>query len=258
LEETLKKTKFIKRVLTFFMPSKELFVNMEWAPKNFIYAQTGYHLIRTLLSSKDGKKQLRNSPGVFFMLGFSFVEKTDNIFPQSKSFLQEMCDLLEREVIFLRKQRQAGQREAHQQHKMQNKHFQRTQMNTDDDGVIDPVEGSVDQHDKPYLSKKRLSQTMLREYLSWLGLFTTSKDGISLLRDFKITEHLQALIDSNGQYDHFCQIVLQSFDYGFQGPTRDLLESWLFKSSPNLAKSITEVFRMLFRSGLNDFSQWCM
>lgn len=47
------------------------------------------------------------------MLGFSFVEKTDNIFPSSKSFLQEMCDLLEREVIYLKKQRHQGQREAH-------------------------------------------------------------------------------------------------------------------------------------------------
>lgn len=54
------------------------------------------------------------------------------------------------------------------------------------------------------MSKERLNKTMLREYLSWLGLFTTSKDGISLLREFKITDHLQALIDSNGQYDHFC------------------------------------------------------
>jgi hypothetical protein len=38
LEETLKKTKFIKRILTFIMPSKEYFINMEWKPANFIYA----------------------------------------------------------------------------------------------------------------------------------------------------------------------------------------------------------------------------
>lgn len=30
LEEVLKKTKFIKRILNFFMPSKQLFINMEW------------------------------------------------------------------------------------------------------------------------------------------------------------------------------------------------------------------------------------
>jgi len=120
------------------------------------------------------------------------------------------------------------------------------------------LDGPEQENNEPFLSKERLNRTMLREYLSWVGLFTTSKDGISLLREFKITDHLQALIDSNGQYDHFCQIILQSMEYGFVGPTRQLLESWIYKSSPNLAKYITEIFRNLFRSGLNDFSQWCM
>ena len=30
LEEVMKKTKFIKRILNFFMPSKQHFINMEW------------------------------------------------------------------------------------------------------------------------------------------------------------------------------------------------------------------------------------
>jgi hypothetical protein len=30
LEEVMKKTKFIKRLLNFFMPSKQHFINMEW------------------------------------------------------------------------------------------------------------------------------------------------------------------------------------------------------------------------------------
>jgi|LauGreDrversion4_2_1035121.scaffolds.fasta_scaffold141992_3 rapamycin-insensitive companion of mTOR len=30
LEDTMKKTKFIKRLVNFFMPSKQLFINMEW------------------------------------------------------------------------------------------------------------------------------------------------------------------------------------------------------------------------------------
>ena len=30
LEEVMKKTKFIKRILNFFMPSKQYFINMEW------------------------------------------------------------------------------------------------------------------------------------------------------------------------------------------------------------------------------------
>ncbi len=37
-----------------------------------------------------------------------------------------------------------------------------------------------------------------------------------------------------------------------------MLEVWINKCSPNLAKSIIELFRMLFRSGLNDFYYWCL
>lgn len=37
-----------------------------------------------------------------------------------------------------------------------------------------------------------------------------------------------------------------------------MLEVWITKCSPNLAKAIIELFRMLFRSGLNDFYYWCL
>lgn len=37
-----------------------------------------------------------------------------------------------------------------------------------------------------------------------------------------------------------------------------MLEVWINKCSPHLAKSIIELFRMLFRSGLNDFYYWCL
>ena len=39
---------------------------------------------------------------------------------------------------------------------------------------LQPSIGATD--DQRYFTKKRLTQTMLREYLSWLGLFTTTKD----------------------------------------------------------------------------------
>ena len=54
LEEVMKKTKFIKRILNFFMPSKQNFINMEWKEDNLQYARAGYNLIKTLLSSKEG------------------------------------------------------------------------------------------------------------------------------------------------------------------------------------------------------------
>ena len=35
------------------------------------------------------------------MFGLTFVENKDNIFHHRKSFLQEICDILEREVNYL-------------------------------------------------------------------------------------------------------------------------------------------------------------
>ena len=68
---------------------------------NLPYSRAGYNLIKTLLSSKEGQKALSSSPGVFFMFGLTFVENKDNIFHHRKSFLQEICDILEREVYYL-------------------------------------------------------------------------------------------------------------------------------------------------------------
>ena len=36
LEDVMKKTKFIKRILNFFMPSKQNFINLEWVTKEFL------------------------------------------------------------------------------------------------------------------------------------------------------------------------------------------------------------------------------
>ena len=101
LEDSMKKTKFIKRLLNFFMPSKQNFINMEWREENLAFARAGYNLIKTLLASKEGQKALSSSPGVFFMFGLTFVENKDNIFHHRKSFLQEICDILEKEVSYL-------------------------------------------------------------------------------------------------------------------------------------------------------------
>lgn len=71
-----------------------------------IYARAGYSLIKTLLSSKEGQKALSSQIGVFFMFGYTFVENKDNIFHHRKSFLQEICDILEKEADYLTKTRQ--------------------------------------------------------------------------------------------------------------------------------------------------------
>ena len=58
LEFYMERTKFIKRLLAFYMPSKYRFVNLEWKQENMIYAKVGFLLLKTLLKSEQGKKNL--------------------------------------------------------------------------------------------------------------------------------------------------------------------------------------------------------
>ncbi len=57
-------SKFIKRLLGFFMPSKGAFINKKWSIDNFIYAKVGYHLIKSLLTFKEGRVTLSISQPV--------------------------------------------------------------------------------------------------------------------------------------------------------------------------------------------------
>ena len=99
--ENLQRTKFIKRLLNFYLPSKQLFINLPWNKENFKYARVGYHLIRRLSQDNLGRKTLSSPEGVFHVLGYTFVENQDNIFHHKKSFVQDIRDLLEREVRYI-------------------------------------------------------------------------------------------------------------------------------------------------------------
>lgn len=103
LETLIQRTKFIKRLLNFFLPSKQQFINLSWESKNLIYAQAGYHLFKRLSSDKIGRKTLSSPEGVFHVLGVTFVENQDAIFHHKKSFLQDIQALLEKEFNYLLK-----------------------------------------------------------------------------------------------------------------------------------------------------------
>lgn len=54
-------TRFIRRVLGFFRPSKQEFIKLDWVPENFKYIQTGYLLIKLLLKYSEGRNELISS-----------------------------------------------------------------------------------------------------------------------------------------------------------------------------------------------------
>jgi len=112
--------------------------------------------------------------------------------------------------------------------------------------------------DERYFTRDKLMFTMSREYLSWLGLFTQSKNGIELLRKSDIFTHLKKLADQSGLCDYLCMIIINSFDYRSDDEPRNLLQLWIEKGSSDLILYIIEHLRILYRSGLNTFSSWCI
>jgi hypothetical protein len=109
-----------------------------------------------------------------------------------------------------------------------------------------------------HLRKDRLLDTMSREYLSWLGLFTQSKNGIELLRKYDIFTQLAKLAESSGICDYLCMIIINCFDYRSDDEPRNLLQLWIQKGSKDLVLYISEHLRILYRSGLTTFSSWCI
>lgn len=109
-----------------------------------------------------------------------------------------------------------------------------------------------------YFRKDMLLDTMAREYLSFLGLFTQSKNGLELLKQSGIFTFLKKLADKSGLCDYLCVIIINCLDYRSDEEPRNLLLLWIENGSNDLLLYILEHLRILYRSGLTTFSSWCI
>lgn len=80
LEHHLERTKFIKRLLKFYMPYKEMFVKLQWKQENMIYARVGYLLLKTLLKYSTGTKTLIGKQFILYLTPGAIIEDNDNPF----------------------------------------------------------------------------------------------------------------------------------------------------------------------------------
>ncbi|EGR30964.1 rapamycin-insensitive companion of mtor, putative [Ichthyophthirius multifiliis] len=105
------------------------------------------------------------------------------------------------------------------------------------------------------LQPQEYSTKMIREYISWIGLFASFKYGQKLLKDAKIWETLELYVKYQ-QKDHILIHILFCLDYGKQGPSRSFLYFCLQNGSENLQKASLELLRLLYRSEFVDFFQY--
>jgi len=227
LEEALK-NKFMKRLLKFYLPLKKDFVTLEYTSKNFEYAKVGHHLIKVLINSKVGRKVLSSAQSINLVFGIGFQDNHDNIFKDSTCFMQEISELMQNESKLLT-------------------------------SLMSKKDDDFDRKDKEReFSKEKLNKTMMREFISWIGIFTSKIDGIKMLQKKNIFNTLKNLIHVSGSNDTFCQLIIRSFDYRLDSDPRSLLYEWLKEGSKNIKLEIFEVVRTLYRSGASDFSNWCV
>ena len=79
-----------------------------------------------------------------------------------------------------------------------------------------------------------------------------------MLQQFVIFESLKKIVEPSGQNDVLCMLIVNAMDYRISEDTRNILQLWMEKGSPQLGLYILDHLRILFRSGLANFSQWCI
>jgi len=108
------------------------------------------------------------------------------------------------------------------------------------------------------LNKENMTTKMIREYISWLGLFTQNKKAFKLLSTSNILNYLEKLADTYCLSDHICMLITSVFNYSSEKEPRDLLRAWTQKGSKDLILYIIEHIRTLYRNKVNGFELWCV
>jgi len=107
--------------------------------------------------------------------GGAFIEDNDNPFYQKKSFIQDVESCLQKEFMKFEKDNNLKSSKGQSGRFQQNSAVQGFGASPSA-GQLDSLGELSPQQNKREMSKSRLNQTMYRELLSWIGLFTSQKD----------------------------------------------------------------------------------
>jgi len=200
LEQYMERTKFFKRLLSFYMPSKDRFVKLPWKLENLIYARVGYLLLKTLLRFDIGKRNLIGQNFELYLAPGSLIVDSENPFHQKKSFIQDLEQYIEKEYMRFEKNNTALSMQRRQQLASGNeaafgsgsqteRHKSSQLMAFDDDNQIGGGPKVFEVSKERFMSKQRLNQTMFREMISWIGLFTSQKETLQLISKKSQSSH---------------------------------------------------------------------
>jgi hypothetical protein len=233
---------FFKKLIKFFQPSQHAFIDLPWRPENFIHAKVGYVLIKTLLKSQYGRKLLSQS-------------SNENYFVVSKGFVAEIQILLDQDQKYLKQiKNQLTASSCNLTRPSATPNLTGSQIAPQPGASIQvPSANSV--ADQVLLNFESFNSTMLREFFSWIGLFTQSKAGVDLLIEQGIFETLKLLVKKSGSRDHLIRAVLLTLNYNFDGP-KNFLVHCLSNGSSGLRICCMTIVKLLHQSEMSDLLSW--
>lgn len=150
------------------------------------YARVGYLLLKTLLKFDIGKRNLIGQNFELYLAPGSLIVDSENPFHQKKSFIQDLEQYIEKEYMRFEKNVSAYKQYKTGQQALMDPTFGGSTVNLqantnknsqimafDDEGSQYGGQKSMEAPKERFMSKQRLNQTMFREMISWIGLFTS-------------------------------------------------------------------------------------
>jgi Rapamycin-insensitive companion of mTOR, N-term/Rapamycin-insensitive companion of mTOR, middle domain len=257
-------TSFFTDLIKFYLPNQNGFTQLAWTVENMNICKAGYLLIKLLIKSNWGRR--------FLSIALILNSTTVN-----SSFVSEYASILENDkqkVRMLLNSNSTPTAEVKVPMSLKAQSVPMISVSNRLSTIPIPNTGtSMHSRDvsgglgvstaqqtptvklEDSLEFQQFNTTMMREWFSWLGLLTATKETMDLLSDGVTWKLLKDMVHKNGIRDHVLTSVLYSLNYQWT-QTRDLLWHCLRFGSPGLAVTCMTIIRLMQRAELPELNSW--
>eukprot|EP01135_Chromosphaera_perkinsii_P011707 Nk52_evm30s2474 gene=Nk52_evmTU30s2474 len=216
-------SKFLKRVLSFFRPYNAEFCMILSEKANDKFPVIGCQLVKLLLFTEDGCKMLRMS-GLFAQIS----ECLGETLPGPTEKRQSSASHMSSSTTFS---------------KFSSSHFELADA--------PPRITKVD-----VFSQRRLSRTYSSEYFTFIGIMSSTSEGLLILEQSRIISKLYAIVRNFEEREELAKLLLNSLHFGKGGYSQAILQTALTSSSVACRRYCTRLMRTFFRARVENFSEW--
>jgi len=214
------KTKFVKRLILFFRPSRAMFALLPRSSNNYMYVRALCELFDVLINYAEGIDAIKES-----------------------QILSEIY-----EILYLQLPGEAATAMSAPERRS-------TMMLSPSERKASSVGASSEYSAQMVLQADNVARTMAREYFTLIGRLSCTDAGVELLAEYKILDCLERLTVSKGRED-LTRLIVLSLDYSVDGHARNILEQATRSASKLIRYHSVKHLRHLLRQGVDSFHQW--